>query len=206
MEEVTNIGALEKGQIYIKEGDLAYRAYRLAEAFTIAGTNAAPLFPQLRDEFLSGRSVWGAECGLLFIGSDAWTVFLQGLTNSDRKVRVVAMSGMSFSNAPPSSAALAFPYLCRFATNESEPLAFRQFAERCIGSLAVRPEVKVPALISIAEVETNWFSKCVVIDEIGSAGLDNKDVREFLERTSKDKNEHVRAFCEKALRELKASK
>jgi hypothetical protein len=41
---------------------------RIYEAFQIVGTNATPLFPDLKNEFLSGTSVWGSECGLLVIG------------------------------------------------------------------------------------------------------------------------------------------
>ncbi|HUA37126.1 MAG TPA: hypothetical protein VMA35_01865 [Candidatus Sulfopaludibacter sp.] len=208
MEEVTNVGAVQGGQLYIKitKGDLVYRAYRLGEAFQIVGTNAAPLFPELRSEFLSGRSTWGSECGLLFIGAEAWPVFLEGLTKRNQQVQIAAMSGLSFSNVPPSIAQLAFPYLCRFATNLSESVLFRGFAQRSIVELAVKPEIKNPALMRITNVETNWFNRCVIIDEIGYAGFDNKDVRQFLGRTSKDENKHVREMSEKALRLLDASR
>ena len=205
MEEVTNVGALEKGHIYIKlnEGNLAYRAFRLGQAFKIAGTNAAPLFPELTGEFLSGKSAWGAECGLLFIGDDAWPVFLQGLTNSDQRVQVAAMSGISY--APPDDALPALSYLCRFATNQSEPFSFRQFAERSIGDSHINPQFKVPALIKVGESETNWFNKGVIIYFIGEYGNGIKDARIFLEQTSKDTNRVVRAASEKALRELDVS-
>jgi hypothetical protein len=204
MEEVTNISVLEKGHIYITNGDLAYRAYRLSEAFKIAGTNAAPLFPELRSEFLSGRSAWGAECGLSFVGSDAWPVFLQGLTNSEQRVQVAAMSGIS--EAPSSDALAALPYLCGFATNQSKPPEFRDFADRCIGTSHIKPQAKVPSLVKIGETETNWEIKVTIIYFIGEYGGGNKEARDFLERTSKDKNRWVRSMSEKALRELEAAR
>lgn len=203
MEEVTNVGALEEGQIYIKGEDLAYRSYRLAQAFKIAGTNAAPLFPELRSEFLSGRSAWGAECGLLFIGSEAWPVFREGLTNSDKRVQVAAMDGISY--APSANALRAVPIVLGFATNETESVLFRQWAESFIGKSHIKPQIKVPLLITIGEKETNWFNRCVIIDYIGFYGTNNNTTRRFLERTGKDKNREVRALSRKALREVEGT-
>ena len=198
MSEVTNIGALNKTNILLR-GKAQFRAFRLGKAFAIIGTNAAPLLSKLRNQFLSGNA-WAAECGLLYIGEDAWPVLLQGLTNSNVQVQLAAMDAMHY--AQHTNAVLAFPYLSEILTNRFASSLVRSAAEASLVQLAVDPKLKVPVWVQMGGVVTNEIDKRVAISQIWHAGVINKEVREFLDESSHDSDERTRSLATKVLQEL----
>jgi DNA-binding Lrp family transcriptional regulator len=204
MDEVTNIGVLEKNESTGLSGISAYRAYRINEAFQIVGTNAAPLLPELKSEFLSGKSIYASESGLLAIGEDGWSILFQGLTNSNLRVQIATAAIMSLATG--TNVSVAFPYLSHFATNYSTPSELRISAVESIVDLTVAPKTKLPILIQAVKGDTNIEIRCEAIKEIGRLGIYNEEVQKCLERAGKDQNEHVRVAVETALQELNAAK
>ena len=199
MDEVTNIGVLEKRHSYSSQ-EAADRIYRIRQAFDVVGTNAAPLFPDLKAEFLSGKSVSASALGLLAIGDDGWPVLLGGLTNTNPRVRLAAVNAMRC--AKETNASLAFPYLCDFATNSLESSLLRREAAESIEGIGVDPQLKIPVLIYIGKSDSDFSIRCMAIQAIGQTGVYDNDVRKFLEQASKDKNHYVRLAVETALKEL----
>jgi len=204
MDEVTNINVLEKSEPTGLSGISAYRAYRINQAFQIVRPNTAPLLPELKSEFLSGKSVYASECGLLAIGKDGWSILLQGLTNSDLRVQTAAVAIMSLATA--TNASIAFPHLSNFATNYSTPSELRISAVESIVDLAVTPKSKLPILIHVVTGDTNVEIRCEAIKEIGRLGIYNEEVRTCLEETGKDQNKYVRLAVQTASQELNATK
>jgi hypothetical protein len=208
MDEVTNVGVLEKSQPLGLSGTFAYRVYRVSEAFQIAGTNANSLFPALKEGFLSGTSVYASEGGLLAVGGDAWPALLEGLTNSNPRVRVASIASMRL--AVGTNAIHAFPYLSRVATNYSsnsssvsdEASLFRLAAAQSLCGLAVESQVKLPILIHIANAEPDNSIRCIAILAIGKLGTYNDEVRELLRLASEDQNEKIRLAASTARKAL----
>ena len=195
MEEVTNIGVLEKkgksGKLLGMTGDALYRYNRIYKAFQIAGTNAEPLFSQLTNEFLTGRSVYASQAGLLAIGTNtSMPVFIQGLTSSLPRVQVASAAVLRRSKG--TNALSALPYLFGFATNRSAPEELRFISVQSLAQSGISPEVKIPALIQITQVDTNYVFKCLAIEGIGNIGVSNKLIHRFLEQEMKDSNRVVR--------------
>jgi hypothetical protein len=204
MDEVTNINVLEKSEPTGLSGISAYRAYRINEAFQIVGTNAAPLLPELKGEFLSGKSIYASESGLLAIGKDGWSILFQGLTNSNLRVQIATVAIMSLATG--TNALVAFPYLSNFATNYSAPSELRVSAVESIVDLAVMPKTKLPILIQAVKGNTNVEIRIEAIKEIGRLGIYNEEVRTCLEETGKDQNKYVRLAVQTASQELNATK
>jgi HEAT repeats len=200
MDEVTNIGVLEKAQPTALSGISAYRAYRINEAFQIVGTNAAPLLPELKNEFLSGKSIYASESGLLAIGKDGWAILFQGLTNSNLRVQIAAAAIMSLATG--TNALIAFPYLSNFATNYSAQSELRVSAVESIVDLAVASKIKLLILIQSVRSNTNVEVRIEAIKEIGRLGIYNDDVRTCLEEMGKDQNKYVRLAVTNALQAL----
>lgn len=200
MDEVTNVGVLEENQQFELSGSPAYRVYRLGEAFQVVGTNAAPLLDQLESEFLSGRSVYGSECGLLAIGQDGWSVLLRGLTNSDLRVQVAAAAIMG--SAKGGTASLAFPYLSHFATNQSASTQLKRASVMSIIDMPVSAKKKIPILIEVAKNDKNVGLRAEAVKALGPLGVGDTSAREFLKEALKDKNHYVRLAASTAIKEL----
>jgi hypothetical protein len=204
MDEVANIGVLEKGEPTGLSGIPAYRAYRINEAFQIVGTNAAPLFRELKSEFLSGKSIYASESGLLAVGNDGWSILFQGLTNSNLRVQIAASAIMSLATG--TNALVAFPYLSNFATNYSVPSELRESAVLSIVDLTIAPKTKLPILILAVKGNTNVIIRIEAIKEIGRLGIHNEEVRTCLEEMGKDQNKYVRLAVETASQKLNTTK
>lgn len=200
MEEVANIGFLQQTQHSLAP-TTAYRTYRLYEAFQIVGTNATPIFSQLTNEFVSGKSAWGAGCGLMAVGEKGWLVLIQGLTNSNAKVQLAALDAMH--HAQRTDAILAFPHLAQLATNSFVSHTIRREAEHSMVGLDVNPQMKIPVLLNIAETATNVFDKLAAIAAFKLNNITNAEVLSFLEQASHDENKRVRHTSIMVLKELK---
>lgn len=202
MTEVTNVGVLEKTSPIGLKGEAAPRATRLFQAFRIMGTNVVSLYPQLTNEFLSGRSVNVAANGLSKMGEMGWRVLVDALTNSQPRIQVAAAAVMQYVKGKYALEAL--PYLYSFTTNSSAPKLLRIGSEESIVNCGIDSTIKVPMLIQIADTDTNTEIRCLAIDGIGQVGVDSKVVRIFLQRVSNDSNGSVRNFATNALDELEA--
>jgi len=200
MTEITNVGVLEKDIPLGLKGNAAFRAYRLSEAFRIAGTNVTSLFSALTNEFLSGRSVYGSESGLLALGSASSPIFLQGLTNSDLRVEAASSEAMSFVKG--SDALLGFPYLCDLLKNRSLPLQLRAGSIQSIRE-SINPKMAVPVLLQIAQTETNVMLRCLAIKGLNPPGPFTNSVLGFLRRALEDRERTVRLTAGNVLQEIR---
>jgi len=199
MDEIKDIGAVEK----VDYSNAADRIIRIRKAFEIVGTNAAPLIPDLRKEFLSGNNVGDSAWTLVYIGGNAWPTLFEGLTNSNEGIRNSSVSAMSYTSG--TNTVLALPYLESFLTNRSEET--RIVAAGSLGYLSVDANMKLPALIQCAEGDTNITVRASAVKAIRQIGINSPEVREALKHISEsDKNELIRRFAAKSLEEIQNSK
>lgn len=142
---------------------------RLGEAFTVFGSQAEPLLPQLVEEFHASRSIGPSVLGLVHIGgTEAGLTLVSGLTNSDPFVRNGVMSALSGfeSNSIVAHAALP-PLLLRL--QEPSELS-RALASSLLGSLRVNPETVIPALLQISEFDPDPVVRATALKAVGRFG------------------------------------
>jgi hypothetical protein len=199
MDEIKDIGAVEK----VDYSNAAGRIIRIRKAFEIVGTNAAPLIPDLRKEFLSGNNVGDSAWALVYIGGNAWPTLFEGLTNSNEGIRNSSVFAMSYTSG--TNAVLALPYLESFLTNRSD--VTRSVAADSLGNLPVDASMKLPALIQCAERDANITVRVSAVKAIQHIGLNSPTVSDALKRISEsDENEFVKRFAAKSLEEIQSSK
>lgn len=68
----------------------------LSLVFKALGSNARPLFPELKDEFQAGRSLAPCVAGFCCIGgTDCGLVLVEGLASTNKFICNYALSGIS---------------------------------------------------------------------------------------------------------------
>jgi hypothetical protein len=166
-------------------------------AFEIIGTNAAPLIPELRREFLAANAC--AAYGLAQIGGDAWGILFDGLTNSDAKVRISAVMAMAY--ARDTNAVSALPYLKSFLSDNSTSM--RSIAAGALGRLSVSANSKLPSLIQAARTDTNLVVRAAAVMAIAVTGTNSAEVQDVLKQIGEsDSSPSVRLAARQAIKKL----
>ena len=167
------------------------------KALEIIGTNAAPLIPELRREFLAENAC--AAYGLAQIGGDAWGILFDGLTNSDAKVRISAVMAMAY--ASDTNAVSALPYLKSFLSDNSSTM--RGIAAGALGRLSVSANSKLPSLIQAARTDTNLVVRAAAVMAIAVTGTNSAEVQDVLKQIGEsDSNPSVRFAARQAIKKL----
>jgi len=165
-------------------------AMRLGLAFEILGDTARPLLPQLIEEFRSGRSVWASVVGIKHIGgTEAGLTLVAGLTNSDLIIRDVALSSMSLFATNREVVEAAIPLLISLLQDKSE--FTRALASSALGSMPSKPEFVVPALLQVAEIDSDFVVRCQAAKAIGRFGTNASFARDRLERIASQDAEAI---------------
>lgn len=172
---------------------------RLILAFEVLGSDAWPLLPQLIEEFHAGRCIGASAAGIKIIGgTDAGLALVAGLTNLNPNVRYAAMSALSSFRTNNEVALAAVPFLLLRLQDDSGPA--RALAASVLGSLQVKPETVLPALMEVAQHDLDVVVRRTSIKAIGRFGTNAVSLEPKLEiLATADQDEHTRRIAGIAL-------
>jgi len=175
---------------------------QLAFVFQVLGSNAAPLLPELIEEYQSGRSVGPALAGIVAIGAtEGGLAIVPGLTNVDPGVRLATISAISYFRTNSAVVDQALPLLLKNLGDTSGSV--RAAAASVLGSFRSQPEVVIPALIKLAETDEDLVVRSVAIKAIGQFGSEGAIALSNLERIARfDSEEVVRRAATNAIRSI----
>jgi hypothetical protein len=192
MKEIRMVGTLEREDSL----PVLERKARIRRAFEIIGTNAAPLSPELGNEFLLGRNPGDAAWALIQVGEAGWPYLLQGLTNSRPEVQAAAAATIPHLDVRATESAL--PYLCRFLTNG--PVALRCTAAYSLGHVKVRAQSVSSPLVASLEDDPDPVVRVASAKSLGEFAKTNEAVFEALKWSSASNTDaYVRRMVSKIL-------
>ena len=165
MEAVRRSRSIEKTN-RMASMDLKMQLYA---AFEALGPQAKPLLGELSDDFRAGRSLDVVSYAIAEIGGiDAGEVLIQGLTNASPLIRASAAGAMEAFKSGLEEANAAIPSLL-LALDDSSPV-LRSLAANTLGILSIIPEVVVPALLRVAQTDTDAVVRATAVRSIGRFG------------------------------------
>ena|SRR5436190_8222360 len=196
MEEVYAVERVEA----TNRAAAAKKTERLALAFEALGGEARPLLPKLKEEFDRGRSIGPCVAAFRYIGgTDCGLMLVSGHTNADQIIRHTCVSGLSAFATNREVALSAVPGLLSMLKDNSA--LSKVLASGLLGTFRIEHETVIPALIQVAEGDSDFIARISAIKAIGRFGTNGAAAKPPLEKIAiRDEKTQVRRIASVALR------
>jgi hypothetical protein len=177
---------------------ILHRGTQIRSAFKTASSNAAPLSPALRSNFLSGQNPGDAGWALFYIGPQAWPALTEGLTNDKPTVRISSADLVGY--LPRDLALLSLPNLLSLSREGD-------LAERCIAVASIeriKPPAKVvvPLLSDMLAGDPAYQARSAAAKALSVFSPESEVARKALEEASRsDPDSFVRKVASEGLKD-----